>query len=55
MVGQHNPGPCRAPFHDCPAYLWRRAIRYTIPEKADQMRNRKNKGRAGGRSSPSPG
>jgi transposase len=31
------------------AYLRRRGIRCTIPEKADQIRNRKNKGRAGGR------
>ncbi len=31
------------------AYLRRRAIRCTIPEKTDQIRNRKNKGRAGGR------
>jgi transposase len=31
------------------AYLRRRGIRCTIPEKADQVRNRKNKGRAGGR------
>lgn len=31
------------------AYLRGRAIRCTIPEKADQVRHRKNKGRAGGR------
>jgi transposase len=31
------------------AYLRRRGIRCTIPEKVDQVRNRKNKGRAGGR------
>jgi transposase len=31
------------------AYLRRRGIRCTIPKKADQVRNRKNKGRAGGR------
>lgn len=31
------------------AYLRRRAIRCTIPEKTDQVRHRKNKGRAGGR------
>ena len=31
------------------ACLRRRGIRCTIPEKADQVRNRKNKGRAGGR------
>ncbi|WP_432705829.1 transposase [Amycolatopsis taiwanensis] len=31
------------------AYLRRRGIRCTIPEKADQMRHRKNKGPAGGR------
>jgi transposase len=31
------------------AYLRRRGIRCTIPEKADQVRNRKNKGRHGGR------
>jgi transposase len=31
------------------AYLRRRKIACTIPEKADQVRNRKNKGRAGGR------
>ncbi len=31
------------------AYLRRRRIRCTIPEKTDQIRNRKNKGRAGGR------
>ena len=30
-------------------YLRRRKIACTIPEKADQVRNRKNKGRAGGR------
>jgi hypothetical protein len=30
------------------ACLRRRGIRCTIPEKADQVRNRKNKGRAGG-------
>ena len=30
-------------------YLRRRGITCTIPEKADQVRNRKNKGRAGGR------
>jgi len=30
-------------------YLRRRGIACTIPEKADQVRNRKNKGRAGGR------
>jgi transposase len=32
------------------SYLGGRGIRCTIPEKADQIRNRKNKGRAGGRS-----
>jgi hypothetical protein len=39
------------------AYLRRRKIACTIPEKADQVRHRKNKGRAGGRRSslPSPG
>jgi transposase len=31
------------------AYLRRRGIRWTIPEKADQIRHRKNRGRAGGR------
>jgi transposase len=31
------------------AYLRRRKIACTIPEKTDQVRNRKNKGRAGGR------
>jgi len=31
------------------AYLRRRRIRCTIPEKADQVRHRKAKGRAGGR------
>jgi len=31
------------------AYLRRRGIRCTIPEKADQVRNRKNRGSAGGR------
>jgi transposase len=31
------------------AYLRRRGIACTIPEKADQVRNRTNKGRAGGR------
>lgn len=31
------------------AYLRRRGIRCTIPEKTDQIRNRKAKGRAGGR------
>ncbi len=31
------------------AYLRRRGIRCTIPDKTDQARNRKNKGRAGGR------
>lgn len=31
-------------------YLRRRGIRCTIPEKIDQIRHRKNKGRAGGRS-----
>jgi transposase len=31
------------------AYLRRRKIACTTPEKADQVRNRKNKGRAGGR------
>ncbi len=31
------------------AYLRRRGIACTIPQKADQVRNRKNKGRAGGR------
>ena len=31
------------------AYLRRRGIRCTIPEKADQIRHRKNRGRAGGR------
>ncbi len=31
------------------AYLRRRGIRCTIPEKADQIRHRKNKGRTGGR------
>jgi transposase len=30
-------------------YLRRRGITCTIPEKADQVRNRKNKGRTGGR------
>ena len=33
------------------AYLRRRGIRCTIPQKADQIRHRKNKGRAGGRPS----
>lgn len=32
------------------AYLRRRGIRCTIPEKVDQIRHRRNKGRAGGRS-----
>ena len=31
------------------AYLRRRKIACTIPEKTDQVRHRKNKGRAGGR------
>lgn len=31
------------------AYLRRRGIRCTIPEQADRLRHRKNKGRAGGR------
>jgi len=31
------------------AYLRRRAIRCTIPEPADQARNRKNRGSVGGR------
>lgn len=31
------------------AYLRRRGIRCTIPEKSDQVRNRKNRGRHGGR------
>jgi transposase len=31
------------------AYLRRRGIRCTIPEQADGIRNRKNKGRHGGR------
>jgi transposase len=31
------------------AYLRRRGIRCTIPQKADQVRNRKKRGRAGGR------
>jgi transposase len=31
------------------SYLRRRGIRCTIPEKADQVRHRKNKGRHGGR------
>ena len=31
------------------AYLRRRGIRCTIPEKADQIRHRKNRGSAGGR------
>ncbi len=31
------------------AYLRRRGIACTIPQKADQIRHRKNKGRAGGR------
>jgi transposase len=31
------------------AYLRRHSIRCTIPEPADQIRNRKNRGRAGGR------
>lgn len=31
------------------AYLRRRGIRCTIPEKTDQIRNRKNRGRRGGR------
>jgi transposase len=31
------------------AYLRRRQIACTIPEKTDQVRNRKNRGRAGGR------
>lgn len=30
-------------------YLRRRGIRCTIPEKTDQIRNRKNRGRLGGR------
>lgn len=30
-------------------YLRRRGVRCTIPEKIDQIRHRKNKGRAGGR------
>ena len=30
-------------------YLRRRGIRCTIPQQADRIRNRKNKGRAGGR------
>ena len=33
------------------SYLRRRGIRCTIAEKADQVRHRKNKGRAGGRPS----
>jgi transposase len=31
------------------AYLRRRGIRCTIPEKSDQIRHRKNRGRRGGR------
>jgi transposase len=31
------------------AYLRRRGIRCTIPEKRDQIRNRRNRGSAGGR------
>jgi transposase len=31
------------------AYLRRRGIRCTIPEKTDQIRHRKNRGRRGGR------
>lgn len=31
------------------SYLRRRGIRCTIPEKTDQIRNRKNRGRRGGR------
>lgn len=31
------------------AYLRRRGIRCTIPEKTDQIRNRKNRGQCGGR------
>lgn len=31
------------------AYLRQRGIRCTIPEKTDQVRNRKNRGRHGGR------
>jgi transposase len=31
------------------SYLRRRGIRCTIPDKADQIRNRKNKGSLGGR------
>ena len=31
------------------AYLRRRGIRCTIPEKTDQIRNRRNRGRRGGR------
>jgi transposase len=31
------------------AYLRRRGVRCTIPEKSDQIRHRKNKGRVGGR------
>jgi transposase len=31
------------------AYLRRRGIRCTIPEKTDQIRNRRNRGRLGGR------
>jgi transposase len=31
------------------AYLRRRGIKCTIPEKADQVRNRKNRGQRGGR------
>jgi hypothetical protein len=34
-------------------YLRRRGIRCTIPEKTDQVRHRKNRGRAGGRPPPS--
>lgn len=36
------------------AYLRRRAIRCTIPEKVDQVRHRMNKGRAGGRPPSTP-
>ncbi|MER5386253.1 IS5 family transposase [Streptomyces sp. NPDC002688] len=31
------------------AYLWRRGIAHTIPEKSDQQRHRYNRGRQGGR------
>ncbi|MEV0371798.1 transposase [Streptomyces sp. NPDC050636] len=31
------------------AYLWRRGIRCTIPDEADQVRNRKKRGSSGGR------